>query len=152
MIATLAFYLAIATAVSAALVGGILFAFSTFIMPALARRPAAQAAAAMQAINETVYTPWVMVPFVGTGFALLALTAMAWLGAAPALGAPLHVSGATGLYVCGCILLTGTRNVPMNEHLATLEPTSDEAARYWPHYGSRWTAWNHLRTAACLLA
>ncbi|MEM7204387.1 MAG: anthrone oxygenase family protein, partial [Planctomycetota bacterium] len=46
----------------------------------------------------------------------------------------------------------GTRNVPMNEHLATLEPTSDEAARYWPHYGSRWTAWNHLRTAACLLA
>jgi len=47
----------VTTAVAAALVGGILFAFSTFVMRALARQPPAAGIAAMQAVNATVFTP-----------------------------------------------------------------------------------------------
>ncbi|MEL6190179.1 MAG: hypothetical protein AAFU79_36615, partial [Myxococcota bacterium] len=50
-----------------ALVGGILYAFSTFVMPGLARQVPSAGVAAMQSVNETVYTPWVMVPFLGNG-------------------------------------------------------------------------------------
>jgi uncharacterized membrane protein len=46
--------------VGSALVGGVWFAFSGFVMQALARVPAAHGAAAMQAINVTAdrWTAW----------------------------------------------------------------------------------------------
>lgn len=43
-------------AIASALSAGIFFAFSTFVMRALAQQPAAQGIAAMQAINITVIT------------------------------------------------------------------------------------------------
>jgi uncharacterized protein YbjT (DUF2867 family)/uncharacterized membrane protein len=146
-------YLVLTSAVSTALVGGILFAFSAFIMRALEQQPAANAVAAMQAINTTVFTPWVMIPYIGTAPLLIAITALLWTGTADS--SPNHrllVTIACVLYVVGCILVTGTRNVPMNEHLDTLAANSDEAAAYWPEYVLYWTRWNHLRSAACLLA
>ena len=45
--------LVIVTAVGAACTGGVLFAFSSFVMPALRRLPPAQGVAAMQSINVT---------------------------------------------------------------------------------------------------
>ena len=43
-------------------------------------------------------------------------------------------------------------NVPMNNRLAELQPGDAEAAAYWDEYVTRWTAWNHLRTASALAA
>lgn len=57
-------------------IGGSLFAFSTFIMAALKRLSDAEGIRAMQQINKTVFTPWFMVPFFGT--ALLSLCAVAF--------------------------------------------------------------------------
>ena len=54
-------------AVGSGLIGGVFFAFSTFIMQALARMPAAQGIAAMQHINVTVLNPWFLGVFMGTG-------------------------------------------------------------------------------------
>ena len=46
-------------------------------------------------------------------------------------------------------------NVPLNNHLETVDPAGlsvADAAREWQAYLSTWTAWNHVRTVACLAA
>jgi len=43
-------------------------------------------------------------------------------------------------------------NVPLNEALAKVEPTSINGASLWASYLNNWTAWNHVRTAAALAA
>ena len=56
------------------------------------------------------------------------------------------------LYVVGGFLVTIVFNVPMNNALAVVDPASAEGASYWTRYLTRWTAWNHVRTVACLAA
>ena len=53
LLPTLTFF----AAIGARVVGGVFFAFSNFVMPALARLPAAGGIAAMNSINVTVITP-----------------------------------------------------------------------------------------------
>jgi uncharacterized membrane protein len=43
-------------------------------------------------------------------------------------------------------------NVPRNNALAAVSPSSMEAAALWTDYLSTWTFWNHVRTAAALAA
>ncbi len=43
-------------------------------------------------------------------------------------------------------------NVPRNNTLAAIQPESAEGAMYWTKYVKGWTAWNHVRTVAALLA
>jgi len=142
-IETLAHLLPAAAALAAAAVGGIFFAFSTFIMAALARRPPAEGAAAMQAINVAVLNPAVFALLFGT----IGLTAGAAFAApsAPAIAA-------AAVYTLGCVGVTGLRNVPLNERLRLADPQAPETTALWREYLKRWTRWNHLRTAACFLA
>jgi uncharacterized membrane protein len=51
------FALTLAAALGCALLGGLFFAFSNFVMKALMRIPAPSGIAAMQAINVTVLNP-----------------------------------------------------------------------------------------------
>ena len=138
------------TALGCALVGGVFFAFSTFVMPALARLPAPQGIAAMQSINVTVITPPFMVALFGTG-ALCLVLAAAVLPAWPS-GTSLRVLAACALYLCGNVLVTIVFNVPLNDAVAALDPTTAEAARVWADFLTGWTAWNHVRTVTALLA
>ena len=62
----------------------------------------------------------------------------------------LLVGGA--LYLIGCLLVTFIFNVPRNNALAAVEPTSPDGATIWADYLSNWTAWNHVRTVSSLLA
>jgi uncharacterized membrane protein len=52
------FVLTLVTAVACGLVAGFFFAFSTTVIKALARVPAAQGVAAMQSVNLVVINPW----------------------------------------------------------------------------------------------
>ena len=61
--------LAVVTAVGCGLVGGVFFAFSSFVMPALKRLPPADGIAAMQSINVTAVTPLFMAALFGTAAA-----------------------------------------------------------------------------------
>jgi uncharacterized membrane protein len=56
------------------------------------------------------------------------------------------------LYLAGTILVSAVFNVPRNDALAQVAPGSPEAAGLWATYLSIWTAWNHVRTVAALLA
>ncbi len=79
MIEELLFTLTLITALGCGLVAGILFAFSTSVMQALARLPAAQGIAAMQSINVVVINPWFMGAFLGTAAACVLVVVMSLL-------------------------------------------------------------------------
>jgi uncharacterized membrane protein len=43
-------------------------------------------------------------------------------------------------------------NVPLNNQLAAVSSTDPGAREVWKRYLDRWTKWNHVRTAAAMLA
>jgi len=138
------------TALGCGLIAGAFFAFSSFVMPALKRLPAAQGIAAMQSINILAVTPVFMTALFGTGAACLGLVgwaAISWGGLAAAL---MIVGGAA--YLVGAIGVTIAFNVPLNDRLAKLHPQGSDAAGRWEEYVTKWTAWNHVRVAAALAA
>lgn len=139
------------TALGAGLVGGVFFAFSAFVMKALAGLPPAQGVAAMQRINAVVLNPLFLGLFVGTAGLSVGCLAGAMLG----LGGPdaadlLELAGAS--YLAGSFGVTLACNVPRNERLARLAADSAEAAAYWPAYLREWLFWNHVRTVAAAVA
>jgi uncharacterized membrane protein len=141
------FVLVFAAAIGSGLIAGIFYAFSSFVMPALARLPAEQGAAAMKSINITVITPSFMIVFVGTALVCLVLAGgslLWWSGMRAGL-----VLAASLLYVVGCFGVTMVFNVPLNDQLEAVAPA--QAADLWARYLEVWTMWNHVRTAAPLL-
>jgi uncharacterized membrane protein len=133
----------------AAIVAGVFFAFSSFVMKALGQLPPSQGIAAMQRINVVVLNPVFLGVFVGT--AVLAGIAV-FAGFFP-WGAPrsLLLFAAGLAYLVGCFGVTVAFNVPRNERLARLEAESEPGLAYWPVYLREWTRWNHVRTAAAAL-
>ncbi len=139
-----------AAALGAGLIGGVFFAFSSFVMGALARLPAPQGIAAMQSINVVVINPLFLGILFGTGAACLGLMATALLRwQVP--GAAYLLAGGT-VYIVGCILVTMLGNVPRNNALATWDPHAADAAALWGDFVPAWTAWNHVRTVASVAA
>src|SRR5687768_4128219 len=85
----------LAASLACGLVAGIFYAFSSFVMPALARLPPPQGIAAMQSVNVTVLTPSFLAVFVGAALLAAALgvhAVVAW-----------HRPGA-GLRLAGAVL------------------------------------------------
>jgi uncharacterized membrane protein len=142
------FVLTFLSALGCGLAAGVFFAFSTFVMNALARLPAAQGIAAMQSINVAAINPWFMAVLFGTaaGCVVLAISSLlTWHRP----GAVYRLAGSL-LYLAGTILVTIVFNVPRNDALAAVDPASAEGARLWAGYVPSWTAWNHVRAAAAL--
>ena len=138
------------TAVACGLMGGVFFAFSTFVMKALRALPPAQGMEAMQAINITAVEPPLMLGLFGTalGSVVVGVNALtdlndpaAWWG----------LSGA-GLYLLGVLVVTAVYHVPRNNALAVVDPSAPDAADHWARYAAGWTAWNHVRTVTPLVA
>src|SRR5215813_13530350 len=150
MIAKLLFALTLFSALGCGLIAGVFFAFSSFVMNALGRLPAAQGIAAMQSVNVTVINPSFMAAFLGTAAACVLLTVSS-LFRRHEPGAAYILAGSL-IYLVGVILVTGLFNVPRNDALAAVAPASAEGARLWADYVSSWTAWNHVRTVASFAA
>jgi uncharacterized membrane protein len=137
-------------AIACAVVAGVFFAFSFFVMRALARIPPAQGMAAMQSINIVAITPMFMTALFGTAVACLALAAYAvtaWRGPASA-----YLLAGCLSYLLGTIVVTMAGNVPLNNSLAAVDPNSRAGAGFWVTYLHRWTAWNHVRTVSGIVA
>jgi uncharacterized membrane protein len=142
--------LVIAAALGCGAMGGVFFAFSTFIMAGLKRLPAPEGIRAMQSINVTAVRPAFMALLFGTAAlcVLVAIRAVMTWGDRRAL---LLLAGAA-VYLLGAIVLTAAYNVPRNDALAALDPSSAGAAAHWVTYVREWTLANHLRTVASLAA
>jgi uncharacterized membrane protein len=142
--------LTLLSALGSALIGGIFFAFSTFVMKALANLPAGQGIVAMKSINLTVLNPLFLSVFLGTALGCVILTVSSVLTWQKP-GTAFLIAG-SALYLFGTVVVTAACNVPRNEALATLDPASAESAGQWTQYVASWTAWNHVRTVAALAA
>lgn len=137
-----------ASVIASALVGGVFFAFSVFVMRALASMPPAQGILAMQRINITVIHPLFLGVFLGTA-PLLAVST--YLVRSNPHAAPWWLA-AFLVYGVGSVVVTLVFNVPRNNRLATLEADSPQAAAYWPVYLREWLFWNHVRCIASIAA
>ena len=132
-----------------ALIGGVFFAFSSFIMKALARVPSEEGIAAMQSINVVVLNPSFLGAFMGTAVISLAVAVLAakdWGSASAFL-----IAGSL-LYIVGTFMVTALGNVPLNDRLAAASVTDPDAVELWQHYLDRWTMLNTVRTVAAALA
>ncbi len=143
-------FAAVATLLGSALIGGVFFAFSTFIMKALGRLTPAAGITAMQSINIVVLNPRFLGMFMGTtALSVLvgAHSAIHW----QAPSSPWFLAGAA-FYFVGTFLVTGLGNVPLNNRLAGLSTADPAAARFWEHYLDRWTFLNTVRTTGAMIA
>jgi uncharacterized membrane protein len=108
-----------------ALVGGTFFAFSSFVMKALARVPSSEGIAAMQSINVVVINPSFLGVFIGTALLSVAVVVLVLqIGSHPS--AILFIGGAT-FYLVGTFLVTMFGNVPLNDQLAAVSATDPDA-------------------------
>ena len=135
-------------ALATAAAGGMMYVFSVMVMPGLNRTGPVEALTAMRGINaQANASPAFLLPFFGATILALAVGVMAvvqlnqpgswWLLA----GAIFGILGA---------IITMVFNVPLNNHLDTLNPerlSVADAAREWQAFLSTWTAWNHTRSA-----
>ena len=136
-------------ALASAAAGGMMFVFSTFVMRGLDRTGPVGAITAMRGINaEANANPAFLLGF----FAATILSLVVGVIAAVQLNQP-----GSWWVLIGAIfgilggIITMAFNVPLNNHLDTVDPDGlsvADAAREWKAYFSTWTAWNHLRTVS----
>ncbi|OLT47613.1 DUF1772 domain-containing protein [Cellulosimicrobium sp. CUA-896] len=137
--------LVVLAAVATGLAGGVLYAFSAFVMAGLHRLEPAAGAAAMRSVNRAALRPPLMVLLAASVLLPAAAAVVGLAGRAD--GAWWALAGAVVALV-GILGVTGVGNVPLNERL---DAASDPAAE-WALFVPRWLAWNHVRTAAGAVA
>lgn len=141
-----------AATISSAAIGGLFYAFSTFVMKGLDRCEPAEALRAMRGINAEAQAN---APF------LIFFMGSTLLAAVVGVLAALRWSQPGSAYlVVGAVLsvlafaVTMAFNVPLNNHLDGLDPSALSAAdalSEWRAYLVTWTNWNHVRTVTPLV-
>jgi uncharacterized membrane protein len=150
MIAKLLPTLTFIAALGSGVVAGVVFAFSSFVMPGLARVPAAGGIAAMNSINVTAVTPMFMTALFGTALVCLVVGIGAVLGWSQP--GSLWLLAGSLLYLIGIVVVTMVFNVPLNDALAAVDPASANGAAVWTTYLRDWVMWNHVRTITAIAA
>jgi uncharacterized membrane protein len=136
---------AVASVVLLGLSAGVFYGFSSFVMSGLARASDDAAGDAMTGINETALLPAFMSVFFG---ALLVPGVTGIWGLVDGRDGGGWVLAAAAVYLVGTFGVTAALNVPLNNRLLAAH---DKAAG-WRAYRRPWTAWNHVRTFAGVLA
>lgn len=137
-------------ALGSGVMGGFFYGFSNVVMAALGRLAPQGGIAAMQSINVTVLNPIFFIAFFGTALLSVILAGVALLRFGESGAFALFAGGL--LYLGGIILVTMIFNVPMNEALARIDPSSAAGTELWATYLDRWTAWNHVRSITGIIA
>lgn len=139
-------------ALASAAAGGMMYVFSTFVMRGLDRTGPVDAITAMRGINaEANSNPAFLLAYFGATILALVVGVMAVVQLNQP-GSWWALAGAT-FGILGAII-TMVFNVPLNNHLDTVNPDGlsvVDAAREWQAYFSSWTAWNHVRSATGII-
>ncbi|GAA1496224.1 DUF1772 domain-containing protein [Paeniglutamicibacter kerguelensis] len=136
-----------ASAVCAGVAGGVYFAFTVIVMPALRTLPAAESVTAMQRINDSAVRKPFMAVFFGGAAA-----------SAGVLVADLTTGGTASNRFAGAALalvsfgVTVARNVPLNNTIARVAPDSLESAAQWMAFDRSWSRSNLVRGSAAIAA
>ena len=146
----LLFLLTFLASLGCGLMAGLFFVFSVAVMKAFARLPSAEGIAAMQSINVAIINPVFLAVFFGTAAActfVIIASLLRWSES----GVVYLIVGSV-IYLVGTFLVTVVFNVPKNNALASVSPADHDSTPLWDSYLDKWTAWNHVRTAAALAA
>ena len=146
---TVTFALTFAAALGCGLAAGVFYAFSTYVMPALGRLPAAQGIAAMQEINRVAPRPFMQTQ-AGAALVVLAAAVAVLLDWDTSYG--WYVLAAAPIYVLSVIGLTAGYHVPRNNAIDRLTAGDPASEQPWHRYVAEWTRANHLRALLPLLA
>ena len=140
----------VTAALGAATFGGVLFAFSTFVMPGLDAAPPSAAVATMQQINRAAPRSLLAVDMVATvGLCVVvAVVAVLRLRGEGGSGHVLLLVGAL-LYVAS-FAITAIYHIPHNNAFDSVVADGPQAAQAWHDYARPWELWNHVRAAAAL--
>lgn len=137
-------YICLILGLVTALLAGVFQSFSDFVMRGLLRAAPAGGIESMQQLNRTVFRSFFITSFLAMVPISIAFAIYAWF-ALDGLAMKLIIAAAL-IYVPLVFIVTAAGNVPMNEKLDKMAPTSPEAFEYWSIYGRVWTRWNTLRT------
>jgi uncharacterized membrane protein len=139
-------------ALFSAAAGGMMYVFSTFVMRGLDRTGPVDAITAMRGINaEANSNPAFLLGYFAATILALVVGIMAAIQLRHG-GSWLVLAGA--IFAILAAIITMAFNVPLNNHLDTVNPvglSAVDAAREWHAYMSTWTAWNHARTATSFI-
>jgi len=139
-------------AIFSAAAGGMMYVFSTFVMRGLDRTGPVDAITAMRGINaEANSNPAFLLGYFGATILALVIGVMALIQLRQP-GSWLVLVGT--VFAILAAVITMAFNVPLNNHLDTVNPvglSAADAAREWQAYFSTWTAWNHARTATSFI-
>ncbi|MGV0744159.1 anthrone oxygenase family protein [Mycolicibacterium sp. XJ870] len=130
-------------ALASAAMGGIFYAFSTFVMRGLNRTEPVEAFTAMRGMNAEANANPAFLLFFLASTVLAAAVGVVALTRIGQPGSWLLLAGAI-FGVLGFIV-TMVFNVPLNNRL--LRADIADAVTEWQSYFTTWTAWNHVRTA-----
>lgn len=142
------FVLTMLATLGCALMSGVFFAFSTFVMKGLGRIPANEGIAAMQSINQVVPGSVFGAAFVITP--LLCLAAM--IGAIRQWNeaGSIYILAGSIIYLLTALAVTLVFNIPLNNSLAEIAVNAPGGADFWINYRNSWNWWNHVRTVGSL--
>jgi uncharacterized membrane protein len=104
----------------------------------------------MNSINSVIVRSLFMPFFLGTTVVSLALIVLALVYR----NEPGSIAMLTGaaIYVMGMFVCTMIFNVPLNNALAAVDPSTSTAGNVWSRYLKVWTFWNHVRTISSTVA
>jgi uncharacterized membrane protein len=134
-------------ALGCAVVGGVFYAFSSFVMRGLA---VGDGLRAMQGINRAAVRAPLMLPLFGT--VLVGLVASILLVVVGSGNAVWWAVAGELVYLVGVVGVTIAFHVPRNEALDAIDPSAADAAAVWRRYGAEWARGNHLRSASGIAA
>ncbi|MDT5281029.1 MAG: hypothetical protein QOJ20_2224 [Mycobacterium sp.] len=139
-------------ALFSAAAGGMMYVFSAFVMRGLDRIGPVDAITAMRGINaEANSNPVFLLGYFGATILALVVGVIAVIQLQQP-GSWWVLVGA--VFAILSAVITMVFNVPLNNHLDTVNPvglSAADAAREWQAYFSTWTAWNHARTVTSFI-
>jgi len=140
----------VTAAIGAATWGGVLFAFSTFVMPGLDAAPPSAAVSTMQEINRAAPRSLLAFDMTATLVLCLAVAVLALLGLRSdgGVGSVLLLVGAA-LYVVS-FAVTVIYHIPRNNDLDSVLANGPQAAQAWHDFARPWELWNHVRAATAI--
>ena len=141
-------FITIAAIVGAGLVTGLLFAFSNFVMSALADVSNEDGMLVMKRINERIINPIFVLLFLGTPVLCVIIAIRSGMNL-DSPGSLFQLLGSI-CYLIGPFGITMLFNVPLNNRLAKTE--SSDADIIWTDYQIHWQRWNHVRTYVGILS
>ncbi|NQX93776.1 MAG: DUF1772 domain-containing protein [Erythrobacter sp.] len=133
-----------------AIMAGVYFTFSAFVMRALDALGAPAGMLAMQSINRIIVQSGFLPIFFASTLLCAGLAIFAALDLSAPGGSALLLGSAA--YVVGMFVVTVAGNVPLNNALEATSVESPEASAIWAMYLAKWSLWNHVRTLSCTLA